>query len=199
MQSPHIHGFLVEGVVGKSGSDPDFDLLCRAFAHDHVVHLLQVDADGITDFIASDPHGFAENRSSKTQHRHLGGTAADINDHRSDRLRDRQTGTDGSGNGFIDEMNLTRTGHPGFADGPALHTRHTTGNPNHQTRGHDAPAFIALGDEGFEHLFGSIEIGDDAIPQRPNGTDVARGPAQHQLRLVADGKRAATLKIKSHH
>ena len=42
-------------------------------------------------------------------------------------------------------------------------------------------------DEVTEHLLGHVEVGDDAILQRANGGDIARGTTQHALRLNADG------------
>ena len=42
-----------------------------------------------------------------------------------------------------------------------------------------------LADEMLDHLLRHLEIGDHAVPQRPDGGDVARGAAEHQLGLLA--------------
>jgi len=38
----------------------------------------------------------------------------------------------------------------------------------------------------LDHLLRHLEIGDDAVAQRPDGGNIARGAAQHHLRLVTD-------------
>ena len=40
----------------------------------------------------------------------------------------------------------------------------------------------------LDHLLGDLEIGDHAVPQGSDGGDVAGGPAQHLLGLLADGE-----------
>ena len=60
-------------------------------------------------------------------------------------------------------MNLAGPRHAGFAHGSALHAGHTAGDADHQPGRHDSAAFIALGDEGLEHLLGGIEIRDHTI------------------------------------
>jgi hypothetical protein len=46
---------------------------------------------------------------------------------------------------------------------------------------------VHLLDEVAEHLLGDVEVGDDAVLQRPDCRDRARGAAQHPLRLDPDG------------
>ena len=45
-----------------------------------------------------------------------------------------------------------------------------------------------LADEMLDHFLRDFEIGDDAVAQRPDRLNVARGAAEHQLRLLADGE-----------
>merc|ERR1711965_325813 len=99
---------------------------------------------------------------------------------RANRFSLGQTPTDGSSNGFIDEMNLTRTNHAGFTHGAALDAGHGARDPHHQKRSDDPAPFIALGDKGFEHLLSGVKISDDAITQSPCRADVAWGSTQHQ-------------------
>jgi len=42
--------------------------------------------------------------------------------------------------------------------------------------------------EVLDHLFRHLEVGDDAVAERPDGGDVAGRAAQHELRLVAHGE-----------
>src|SRR5207302_214282 len=50
------------------------------------------------------------------------------------------------------------------------------------------PAWSAMGlaDEMLDHLFGDLEVGDDAGPERPDRADVVGRLAHHQLGVVAD-------------
>src|SRR6266404_2986960 len=47
---------------------------------------------------------------------------------------------------------------------------------------------VHLADEMLDHLLRYLEIGDDAVAQRPDGLNVARGAAEHQFRFLADGE-----------
>jgi hypothetical protein len=47
---------------------------------------------------------------------------------------------------------------------------------------------VRLVDEVAEHRLGDLEVGDDAIAQRPDGTTVPGRAAEHLLRLLADGE-----------
>ena len=40
----------------------------------------------------------------------------------------------------------------------------------------------------LDHLLRYLEIGDDAVAQRPDGLNVARSAAEHQFCFLADGK-----------
>ena len=42
-----------------------------------------------------------------------------------------------------------------------------------------------LADEVLDHLFRHFEIGDDAVAHGADGLDIAGGPAQHHLGVVA--------------
>ena len=199
MQTPHIHGLLIELVVGEGGADADLDFLGRALTHHHVVHLFEVDADGVADLIAGNADGFTQHRSAQAQHRHLSGAAADINNHRPNGLGDRKASADGGCHRLINQMNFTGPCHARLTNGATLHTSHATGNADDEPRGHDAAPLIAFGDEGFEHLLSGIKIGNHPIAQRADGPDVPRGAAKHQLGFITHRHGGATLEIKSHH
>jgi hypothetical protein len=40
----------------------------------------------------------------------------------------------------------------------------------------------------LDHFLRYVEIGDDAVAQRPDGLNVARSAADHQFRLLSDGE-----------
>jgi coenzyme F420-reducing hydrogenase alpha subunit len=81
----------------------------------------------------------------------------------------------------------------------ALHTCNSTGDADHQPGRHDAPAFIGLANEGFDHLLGGVEVGNHAVTQGPHSANVAGGTAQHHLGLITHGQGHTPLQIHGHH
>jgi hypothetical protein len=55
-------------------------------------------------------------------------------------------------------------------------------------RGGEAASVVHLADEMLDHFLRHLEIGDDAVAQRPDRVNVARGAADHQFRLLSDGE-----------
>ena len=47
---------------------------------------------------------------------------------------------------------------------------------------------VHLADEMLDHLFGHVEVGDDAVAHRADRLDAARRAAQHQLGILAHGQ-----------
>ena len=45
-----------------------------------------------------------------------------------------------------------------------------------------------LANEVLDHLFGHVEIGDDAFRHRPDRLDRARGSSKHQLGVLTNRK-----------
>jgi hypothetical protein len=54
-------------------------------------------------------------------------------------------------------------------------------------------------DEVTQHLFGDVEVGDDAVLERPDRGDRAWGAAQHPLRFDPDGVDLAVARVDRHH
>src|SRR5216683_3154495 len=63
----------------------------------------------------------------------------------------------------------------------------TTIEPVGSVTGRPAPV-VHLADEMLDHFLRHLEIGDDAVAQRPDRLNVARGAADHQFRLLSDGE-----------
>ena len=53
-------------------------------------------------------------------------------------------------------------------------------------------------DEVAQHLLGGVEVGDDAVLERPDGGDAVRRPPDHALGLVADSEDLAVLLVHGH-
>ena len=54
---------------------------------------------------------------------------------------------------------------------------------------------VHLLDEVAQHLLGDVEVGDDAVLQRPDGRDRARRATEHPLGLDADGVDLAAARV----
>ena len=55
-----------------------------------------------------------------------------------------------------------------------------------------------LVDEVAQHRLGDLEVGDDAVLERPDGDDVARRAAEHALGLAADGQDPLRVLLDGH-
>ena len=71
------------------------------------------------------------------------------------------------------------------------------GHADHHPRMRPA-VLVHLLDEVAEHLLGDVEVGDDAVLERPDGGDGARCAAQHPLGLGADGVDLARARVDGH-
>ena len=49
-----------------------------------------------------------------------------------------------------------------------------------------------------EHRFGDLEVGDDAVFQRPHRDDICRGASEHALGFVADGEHFGSARLHRH-
>ena len=199
VQATHIHHRLIEVVVWECGTDSNLDVFCGALTHHQVVNLFEMDTDRIADFITGNANGFTQHSATKAEHRHFGGSTADIHNHRANWLSHRQTSTNRRGHGLIDEMHFPGTGQAGLTHGAALHTGDTAGDPHHQAWGNDSAPLIAFLNEAFEHLLSRIKISDHAITQGPHRTNVPGRTAEHQLCFITNSKGHPPLEINRHH
>ncbi len=82
----------------------DLDLLGRALAEGQAVLLLDELDDRLVELVAADAHRLAGDDAAEGDDRHLGGAAADVDDHVAGRLVDGQAGADGRGHGLLDDV-----------------------------------------------------------------------------------------------
>ena len=115
--------------------------------------------------------------------------AADVDDHVPGRSADRDVRADRGGERLLDQVGLLGAGlERRVADGPLLDRRDAGRDADHHLRLAEAdPALRRLGDEEAEHRLGDDVVGDHAVLHRPDGLDVARGPADHLAGLLAHG------------
>ena len=105
---------------------------------------------------------------------------------------DGQAGADGRGHRLLDDVGrLAGAGVLGrLLHGPLLDAGDARRHADHHA-GLDPAAAVHLLDEVAEHLLADLEVGDDAVLQRPDGLDVAGRAADHPLGLEPDRDRAA--------
>ena len=182
-----FHGPAI-AVVGRTGrTDLFLDTGRRAFADQQVMIAADVGDDRFVHLVAADPHAPGIDDATQRQDRDFGGAAADVDDHRAGRLGHRQAGADGGRHRLLDQIHLAATGAGcRFLNRAALDGGRTGRHADDDKRAGKAAAVVNLADEVLDHLLGDFEVGDDAVPEWPDGADVTGRAAEHLLGLLAD-------------
>src|SRR5262245_2231762 len=166
--------------------DLELDLLGRLLADEELVLLLDVVDDRLVHLVAAHPHRLRDDDAAERDDRDLARSAADVDDHVSGRLGNREPGADRSRHRLLDEVRLTRTGgERRLLDRSLLHSGHPGRHADDDARMRE-PVLVHLLDEVPEHLLGDVEVGDDAVLQRTDGRDRPWRASEHPLRLDAD-------------
>ena len=151
--------------------------LGRAFADQQIVVAPHVGGDRLVHLVAADARRAAQREALERNHADLGRAAADVDDHRPDRLGDRQPGADRRRHRLLDQRHAVGAGvgHR-VADRAPLDDGRARRNADHDLgpAREAARAAMRLADEMLDHLLGDFEVGDDAGAQRTDGADVAR-------------------------
>ncbi len=124
---------------------------------------------------------------------HLGGAAADVDDHGAGRLGDGQVGAHGSGHRLLDQIRLAGTSLHGGLEHRALLNRGGAARNADDDAGLGLPRVLArrgLVDERADHSLGHVIVGHHAVMQRVLGRERVGRMVDHVLRLVADGQDA---------
>ena len=137
--------------------------------------------------------------------RHFARTAANVDDHRTRRLRNGKPDTDRRRHRFLDEKDFARTRvmrrlfDRALLDfGDARGYRHDEPRLDLQVM-RDETRRTDLLDEVLEHRLGDVEVGDDARLHRTDRDDVARRTTEHATRLLTDGQYALRARLNRHH
>ena len=161
--------------------------------------MLAVVDDRLVELVAADPDRLRDDDPAERDHRHLGGAAADVDDHRAGRLGDRQAGADRRRHRLLDQVGLAGAGREaGLLDRPLLDPGDAGGDADDDARVGEAVG-VHLLDEVAQHLLGDVEVGDHPVLERPDRGDRAGGAAQHPLRLDADRVDLAGVGVDRHH
>ena len=112
--------------------------------------------------------------------------AADVHDHVPGRLRNGKAGSDRRRHRLLDEVGLARAGgERRLLDRALLHPGHARRDADDDARMREA-VLVHLLDEVPKHLLGDVEVGDDAVFERPDRGDSPWRAPEHPLRLDAD-------------
>ena len=181
----HLRLHLLGQPVG--GADLELDLLGRLLPDQELVLLLDVVDDRLVHLVAADAERLRDDDAAERDHGDLGGAAADVDDHVPGRLGDGQPGADRGGHRLLDQVGVAGArGERRLLDRALLDAGHAGGHAHDDARVREA-VLVHLLDEVPEHLLGHVEVRDDAVLERPDRRDRARRPAEHSLRLDADG------------
>ena len=153
-------------------------MLAAQVADDRLVHPVATNADRARI-----------NNVAQRQNRNLGGAAANIDNHVAGGVCDRHSGTNRRRNRFGNQSRTPRTGGQNRgADCTLFNRGRAVGHTNNDLGFAECRAFVHLADEMFDHLFGTVEIGNHPLAHRPDRLDAARGATQHQLGVFAYGQ-----------
>src|SRR3954452_15157695 len=165
----------------EGGPDLELDLLGRLGADHQLVLTLDVVRDRLVDLVAADANRLRDDDAAQRDDSHLGGATADVDDHVAARLTYGQPGADCGGHWLLDQVRLACAGgQTGLFDRALLDPGDARGDADNYAR--MGPAILVdLLDEVTEHLLSHVEVGDDAVLQRPDRLDRSRRPSQHPL------------------
>ena len=164
--------------LGRGGPDRHLHELGRALADQHVVLAFHVVDDRFVHLVATDADRARRHDAGERDHRDVRRATTDVNDHVPGRRRHVQPRTDRRRHRLLDQEHFPCTrGQRRLADGPLLDAGDARRHADHDPRpGQRAPIVGAL-DEVAKHRFGDLEVGDDAVLDRPDRFDVARRSA----------------------
>ena len=187
------HVALAPVLEGQDGADLNLDDLCRALADLDAEQIAQVHGDGFVHAVARKAKARGRHDAAQGDDGHLGGAAADVDDHRACRFGDGQIGAHRRSHRLFDKVRLAGTRlDGGLEDGALLDGRGAAGNADDNAR-LGLPRVLAdrrLVDERREHGLRHVVVGDDAVFERMLGGERLGRVVDHVLRLVADGENA---------
>ena len=83
----------------------------------------------------------------------------------------------------------------GLLHGALLDTGDARRHADHHARVQRQSSRMHLRDEVLQHLLADLEVGDDAVLERPDGLDVRGRAPDHPLGFGADGEEAAVANV----
>src|SRR5215207_4522183 len=180
-------------------ADLELDLLGGLLPDHKLVLALDVVDDGLVELVAADADRLRHDDAAARDHRNLARSAADVDDHVPCRLAHRQPGADRRGHRLLDQVRLTGAGaEAGLLHRALLHPGHSGGHAHHHARVRPA-ILVHLLDEVAEHLLGHVKVRDHPVLEGTDRLDRPGGPAEHPLRLDADGVHLGGARVDGHY
>ncbi len=139
----------------------------------------------LVELVAPNAQAAAEHNACQRDDRHLTGAPANVHYHVACRLVHGQAHADRRCHRLFDQVHLASPGvRHRILDRPLLDLRDARRDSHDHPRRNQLPVMHPL-DEMPQHRSRHVEVGNHAVLHRPDGDDVARGPAQHALGLFA--------------
>jgi hypothetical protein len=111
-----------------------------------------------------------------------------------------EAGADRRRHGLFDEIHLAHAGGlRRLADGAFFDLGDAGRDADHDPRVNELFAVMHLLNEEAQHLFGGVEVGDDAVFERSDGEDIAGRAAEHLLGLDADRQDLPEVAVDRNH
>ena len=192
-----VHGLLL--VLGEDTADLLFHLLGGALTHQQIVLAAHILHHSLIELVAGDLDRGGFHHTGEGDHSDIRRTAADVHHHVAVGLGDVDARADGRRYRLLNKIHLPGAGlNTGIDDGALLNLRDTGGHADDDPGLEEGKARDLM-NKLLEHPLRHIVVGDNALPQRPDGDDVAGGTAQHSLRVRAHLQQLAGGLIHSHH
>ena len=161
----------------------------------HILH------HGLVELVASHLDRRGLHHAGQADDRNIAGAAADVHHHVAVGQSDVDARADGRGHGLLNEIYPPGAGlDAGIHHGTLLHLSDAGGHADDDAGLEEEVAAAGnLAHKFLEHPLSHIVVGDDALPQRTDGHDVAGGTAQHGLGIRAHLQELAGVLVDSHH
>src|SRR5690606_1559228 len=173
------------------------DALGRPVPDEQVVVSLEVLNDGVVQLVAAHANRLVDHDARERDDGDLRRAAADIDDHVADGLLYIQPDADCRRHGFIDEIDLPRTGMLcRVTDGTLFHLGDAARHADDHIANGGHPALLDLPDEPADELLGHLEIRDDAMLQGTNRFDLLVRALVHLLGFIADSERFSAVSVQ---
>jgi hypothetical protein len=167
------------------GADLELHVLGRLLADRDAVPLLDVGDDRLVEVVPADAHRLRDDDPAERDDGDLARAPANVHDHVSDGLVDREAGSDRRRDRLLDQVDTARSRRQGgLHDRALLDVRDSRRRAHHDTGMSEARP-VHSANEVTQHLLGDLEVRDHPVTQGPDRGDRGRSAADHALGVVA--------------
>ena len=187
-------------LLGIDAADLDLHLLGSALTHQHIVLAAHILHHSLVELVAGHLDGGRLHHTGQADNGNIAGAAADVHHHVAIRQGNVNAGADSRGHRLLNKIHPPGAGlDAGIHHGALLHLGDAGGHADDDAGLEEVAAAGNLAHKFLEHPLGHIVVGDDTLPQRTNGHDVAGGTSQHGLSIGAHLQELAVILVDSHH